>query len=153
MIELLASGLSVAAMWALGPLLQKIVLGRGVSSVTIIAVSGIFTLSFGSIFLFAKRHDIYKDLGKLDLEILGLIAFAGIVCGLLANYIFLGMLSKYDAYLVNAIAYSSPVFTLVFAMWLLGESISMVSILGFVLLTSGLVLITMGVVPGTPHNA
>ena len=147
MIELLVSGLSVAAMWALGPLLQKIVLGRGVSSVTIIAVSGVFTLAFGSIFLYAKRKELYNDLGKLDFEILGLIAFSGVVCGLLTNYVFLGLLAKYDAYIVNAIAYSSPVFTLVFAMWLLGESISMTSILGFVFLTLGLVLITMGVSP------
>ena len=144
MIELIVVGLFIAALWALGPLFQKIVLGRGVSSATIIVVSGLLTLTIGSIFAFYHRTEILQDFQKITLETVALIGFAGIICGLFANYLFLGLLSRYDAYLVSSLVSASPAFTLVFAFALLGEEISMLSALGFVLLTSGVFVIAYG---------
>ena len=144
MLELVLYGLLVAALWALGPVLQKIILKRDVSSTTIIVIGGIFSIIFGISCLFFIRKDLIKDIEKLDIEVLGIIAITSIICGIVATFVFLHILKKYDACLVNAIVYTSPIFTLIFAMWILGEPVSWLSILGAVIIIIGVITTTLG---------
>ena len=144
MLELVLLGILVAALWALGPILQKIVMSRGISSTTIIVLGGIFSIVFGAVCLVFKRHELIADFHKIDAEVLMLIAGAAIVCGIVASYMFLHILKKYDAYLVNALAYTSPIFTIIFTFWLLGEPVTWMSIVGIFVIMGGVMLTVMG---------
>lgn len=144
MLELISLGLMVAALWALGPILNKLVLVKGVSSTTIIVIGGIFSLVFGILCLIFKRKELIKDIEKLDIETLILISSGSIICGIFASYIFLHILGKYDSYLVNALAYTSPIFTVVFTLWILGEPVSWISVFGMFLILTGVIVTVVG---------
>lgn len=144
MFELVFLGLVVAALWALGPILQKLVLSKGVSSTTIIVIGGIFSIVFAIVCLIFKRKELMNDFEKLDTEAVLLIGAGSIICGIVATYTFLHILNKYDSYLVNALAYTSPVFTVIFTLWILGQPVSWLSILGMLVIMAGVVITVVG---------
>ena len=147
MIVLFSLGLLVAALWAIGPILQKLVLMRGVSSTTIIIIGGIFSIIFGVVCLIFKREDLVADFAKLETDVLALLAFAAIFSGLVASFMFLHLLDNYETYIVNAVVFTSPIFTVLFAFWILGEPITLTSWMGVAVITAGVILTMAGSPP------
>lgn len=150
MIALIALGVLVAALWALGPILHKIVLMRGISATSIIIIGGIFSILFGVVCIAFKRHELVSDFEKLELDVVVLLAIVALFSSVLASFIFLYLIDNYESYLVNAVVFTSPIFTLMFAFWILGEEITWLSIVGVVIITIG-VIVTL--VSSTPKEA
>lgn len=146
--ELLWLGLAVAFLWAVTPILQKLALVDGTDKLTIVLLTGAVTMLAGGAYLAAsptRRARIVSDLGggRIRWRTLGLIV--GVALGnLLATFLFLHLLGRYEAYVVNTITYVTPAFTLVLAAMFLGEEPTAMSALGVALVIAGVACVGLG---------
>jgi uncharacterized membrane protein len=141
--KLIIGGLIVASLWALGPVLQKIVLNKGIRSSTILVIGTICTIMATTAFVFFKRHEIFEDYEKLDAHSVILIAVSAVICGLFSSVIFLELMTHYETRLVHALTQLTPVFMLLFTLFILGESVTLQGYLGsFLIFVGCLVVVT-----------
>jgi drug/metabolite transporter (DMT)-like permease len=88
-----------------------------------------------------KMDTIKKDFRNLNMRLLVEIAVSVTVGVFVANIIFYQLLAQHDSYLVTALTYTSPMFTVVLAWMFLNEQISWVNVLGIVVLIVGILLV------------
>lgn len=142
MIDLIILGTLAAVLFALAPVLQKKVLRTGQCSVaTVVAVGGLLSMIIGIVYVLFNGRKVFEEVKKLDVSSLVLIVIAGISGGFLANFLFLVLLHRYDAYIVNTIMYMSPVMTLLLAYLILEEAMTWTSLLGVAFVIVGVLII------------
>lgn len=142
MLDLVIFGTFSAVLFALAPILQKKVLRTGQCSVaTMVAVGGMLSMIVGIVYVLVNGRKVFTEVTKLDTSSLVLIAVAGISGGFLANFLFLMLLHRYDAYLVNTFMYLSPVMTLLLAYLILEETMTWTSLVGVAFVIGGVLII------------
>lgn len=131
-------------LWGLIPIIKKMIL-KSVSPIMSIALSSLI-FSLGSIFLiFIYSNDVLKEYndnkGKINyLSVIGLVIFSTVLA-LIAEYVFLNLLTANNSYLIVALTYSSPLFTLILAYFILKEKITLYGTLGVLFIVIGLVFV------------
>ena len=78
---------------------------------------------------------------KLTLKIFCIVAFSSIFTAFVANYLNVQLLRKHDSYIVTAITFSSPLFTLLLASLFLGEKVNIYGIIGVILIVVGIMMV------------
>lgn len=136
--------LFVGFLWGLAPIVHKILLKNidfklfmVLSSCCFFACTCIFAIYF------------WKDLvvsAKKQLTIFNLswIILASVFVGFIANLVYLFVLKDYKSYIVSALIYCSPFFTLALSYLFLKENITYVGASGCILITLGVILIALG---------
>lgn len=71
------------------------------------------------------------------------IGIAAILSGFVANLIYLFVLKKHQSYLVSALIYAAPAFTLLLAYFLLKEDISVIGFIGVIMVIIGTICIAL----------
>lgn len=142
MISVVPVALFVAFLWGLSPIIHKHIL-INVDPKVIMVVSAIFYTASVAIFSAYYWKFLSKEAQKLDLKTIILIAFTSIITAFLANLIYFYILKEHDSYIVSALIYSSPIFTLVLAYYLLKEKITFYGCIGVLFIVVGVVLISM----------
>jgi drug/metabolite transporter (DMT)-like permease len=95
------------------------------------------------IFFIATQIDVLKkDIPKIDMRDLGLIAFASIIDAFLANLLYYNVLRDHESYIVSALIFSSPVFTLLLAYLFLNEKITLMGALGVFFIILGVICVS-----------
>ena len=142
-MQLLSTSLIVSILWSISPIVRKYVLRTLPVEMAMLLFSSmhyvcilIFTLGF-------RRSTIRAATPHVTYEILGLALATVLVAGLLPNYMYNVILKSNDAYHVNALVSITPVFITLFAVLFLGESITFRSGAGVLLITIGVVLLTI----------
>jgi transporter family protein len=130
----------VAFLWSLQPILHKM-LKKNIDVFILFILVWIFTSLFMIIFLFYYKNHIYENIINLTKFELLIFISIGIMC-VLANYLYFNIIKIEDSYIVSAITYSSPVFTILVAYLLLQENISISSIIGILLIVVGAVILS-----------
>jgi uncharacterized membrane protein len=130
----------VAFLWSLQPILHKM-LKKNIDVFILFILVWIFTSLFMIIFLFYYKNHIYENIINLTkFEILIFINI-GLMC-VLANYLYFNIIKIEDSYIVSAITYSSPLFTILVAYLLLQEHISISSVIGILLIFIGTIILS-----------
>jgi len=133
--------LFISFLWGLAPVIHKLVL-KNVNPITVFILSGVI-YAFVMVFFMAWHTDtLKKDIPKIELRDLGLIAFASIIDAFLANLLYYNVLRDHESYIVSALIFSSPVFTLLLGYLFLQEKITLMGALGVFLIILGVICIS-----------
>lgn len=71
------------------------------------------------------------------------LVFVTIICGFGANILYLWVLQHNDSYVVTAVAFTSPIFTLILAYFILNERVTPISVVGVFMIVIGVYCISM----------
>lgn len=149
---LLLGSLTVAMLWGVVPIIHKWLLKDSSAKGTqndgsidwkLIMVIGGFSY-FVCLFAFTLWHqkDLRKNLASLTPRAILWIMIGSVVGGFLANLIYFLVLKRHDSFIVSALIYCSPVFTLILAYLLLQEQVRAFGVIGVLLITAGIVCIS-----------
>ena len=132
--------LLVACIWGINPIFEKFAL-KNATPFSVITIRFIFTaICLGAYTLFAGRVD---ELIKVDSRSMMWILLSGLFGGLIGLFIFFVALKQEDTSKVLPIIASFPMFTAIFAYFLLGETISLKRFIGIMFVIVGVVLINI----------
>ncbi len=135
--ELLA--LISALLWGIAPLMDKYVIGSGVSPylANVVRIAG--ALAFLLIIT-----SIVKDfsVSKLTLKNVLLLIAAGIIASGIAMVVYFKALKLSQASKVVPITSIYPLFTVIFSALILGENVNLKVVVGAILIVIGLVLVS-----------
>jgi drug/metabolite transporter (DMT)-like permease len=134
--------LLVAFLWGAAVNIHKTLLDK-MDHVVVMLVGGFFYFSAVLIYSYLNRYTVMKDWTKLNTYTISLIAINSILSGFLAGLIYFYVLKKSDSYIVSALVYSSPVFTLLIAYFVLRERVTWRGFLGVLLITVGIIMIAL----------
>lgn len=139
-MEIIPLALLIAILTGMAPVINKHIL-KSVDFKFLFAIAGIiYTFCMGSFILY-HWNDIQKQMHKLDIKLTLLIAFATIFTAFITTIIYFKILEKHDSYIVTAIIGCSPVFTIMFAHFFLGEHISKYGFFGVLFIVLGIILL------------
>ena len=144
-MALIPWSLAVSAMWGVTPVAHKYVMSaRGVDPRVVMVVSGatyaLCIVGYGAF----HAKDMVSEYRKLDAGSLGIIAVTAAMTAFLANIIYLYLLRGHTTYVVTAIMYSAPVFTLLLSLLLLRqEQVTPMGCLGTLLIVLGVVCLAV----------
>ena len=131
--------LFVALLWGISPVIHKHVL-KNVAPKVIMTVGSIFYFLCMCLFVIYNWEFLKNEVPKLDQMSLLWIAIASIISAFIANVLYFYILKKHDSYVVSALIYASPVFTLLLAVMLLKEKVNAYGIGGVLLIVTGVIL-------------
>ncbi len=132
--------LLVACIWGINPIFEKFAL-KNATPFSVITIRFIFTaICLGAYTLFAGRVD---ELVKVDSRSMMWILLSGLFGGLIGLFIFFVALKQEDTSKVLPIIASFPMFTAIFAYFLLGETLSIKRLIGIMFVIVGVVLINI----------
>ncbi|MEW5315189.1 MAG: hypothetical protein WDW38_006635 [Sanguina aurantia] len=140
--SLIIGGLTVAALWGLAPVVQKALLVH-LPRQTIFALSTLVYATSAVIYCCFHRQVILQSLPEVTGHQATLIILAAFLGSFAANLLFLEVLKDNPSYVVTALAFTSPIFTVALAASLLGEKIKWTNVFGILLVVCGAVLVVL----------
>lgn len=133
----------ITILWAIAPIVQKILLKEFSPAVIMILFSGLYTCCT-VVYAIYKRDEVAKALPKIDLRVFTLLVISGVFSGFLANRLYYITLKDYSASVVTAITAVYPLITVLLAYLLLSEKINLVTAFGIVFICMGITMIGYG---------
>ena len=134
--------LTVAFLGGIQPSVHKHLLDK-YNGTTIMVFTGFIYFICLSIFSFVNRDMLYGAYQKLTLCDTLWFLFLPIVTSFIANMLYYYALNENASSIVAALVYSSPIFTLFFSYYFLGERLDRYGYIGILLLVLGVIFISM----------
>lgn len=129
--------LSVAFLWGITPILMRYC-SRTLHFTTIMIISGAFYVAFLGVLVFYQRKTILEDIKhNITWKTLVLMMASGFLGLFLANLVFHKLIAVNNVY-ITSLAYTAPLFSVLIAYLILGESICTLQIFGILLITLGI---------------
>jgi drug/metabolite transporter (DMT)-like permease len=132
--------LVVAFLWGVHPIIGKQVLNKfGIIS----------TLTFTSLFYFLatlflasmNSKEVIQDFQRINRHDILLLFSMSVLCTFFATILYYFVLKSHESSIVSALVYSSPIFTLIVAYFLLREKLNGFGIMGILLIVAGVISI------------
>lgn len=134
--------LFVAFLWAVNTIIHKYGMNQSINQKTIIVI-GAFTYFICMLFFTIYHYDIIStDIINTNFKHIVLIAIGSIVGTFIATILFVSLLEKHNSSLVTTIAYTSPIFVFLMALFILKEQVDIIKVLGILLTLIGIVIIS-----------
>lgn len=137
-VHVVVPALLVAFLWGIHPVITKFLLSsQDISFQTLIVLSSAayFMCTIGLAVYY--RDVMKKDVSKMTWRNIFWISVISILCGFLANLIYFKVLKTHQSYVVSALIYAAPMFSLLCAWLFLREKISKYGLLGVMLIIVG----------------
>lgn len=139
--NVIAVSLFISFIWGITPIVHKYIFSTVKMSPHTLIVSGAVLYFTCSMVYFAHyRKEAMEPLRTITPGTIALMILTAVL-GFYANYLYFNVISKNESYLVSALIFSSPFFTLIFAYLFLKEDISLLSALGVGLIVLGVIVI------------
>jgi uncharacterized membrane protein len=132
--------LIISFLWGLSPTIHKKVLSD-LHPHIVLVISGVVYFIALIVLMLYNIELLMKEGKKVRAKHLGWLAATTVGCTFFGSIIYYHVLSKHDSHVVTAIAYSSPVFTLILAYLFLNEKISLLGCIGVLMIVAGVVCI------------
>ena len=128
----------VACIWGLNPIFEKISLNTA-SPLSVITIRFVFTTCCLLIFVLAtgRFHQVFS----VDKMTLFWILLSGVVGGMIGLFLYLTALKMDNASTIIPIIASFPMFTAIYAYFILKEELSLTKIIGILFVVLGAILI------------
>lgn len=136
----LVMAICIAFLWGLSTVIHKHVL-YSISHQTALVLSSVFYMICTLVYAWYNWERIAQDKNKLNVQSISFLAFTAIVCGFVTNVLYFMVLKRYESHIVSALIYSSPVFTLVLAYFILHERVTFHGFLGVAFITVGVIFL------------
>ena len=130
--------LFVALLWAIAPILHKIAFKSGITPPTMMFVGSIFYFICMIGYSVAHRHTLQKEVKMLNIKAVAIIATASILTAFIANLVSLALIKRHVSYVVTAITFCSPIFTLILGYLVLKERVTILGVVGVLLVVCGI---------------
>jgi transporter family protein len=134
--------LLVSFFWGIIPIIYKVLLNR-LNNVTVMAITTIFYIILLMILIFYNRDIVIDDLNKITNHEYLWIFIATFFGVFLGNYLYYYLLKHGEVAILTALMYTAPIFTLLGAYFILNDKISKISLIGILLVVSGVVCICL----------
>jgi uncharacterized membrane protein len=141
-IKYILVALFIASLEGLAPILHKHLLGN-ISPTVLMVISSLAYSVFVLIFAIYHRKTLYDDIPKLSMRDLGLVAVSAGITGFVVNILYYTILQKHESYIIAALIYSSPVFTMIFLYLFMKYSLNSFSVLGVICIVLGVMCIAL----------
>ena len=141
-IESIVIALFVSFLWGVSPIIHKKLLGKYTMMILLLGTALVNLLCVTSYSLYNHKL-ILSDLSKINTHDALIIAGSTITTVFLANVLYYNVLHKHDSYIITALVYSSPFFTLFLAYFYLQEKVNYYGGIGVVLIIIGTFLIAI----------
>lgn len=132
----------ISLMWGISPIIYKHVL-KSLDTYSLIALQGAFYIALYTLYLvFMKKH-ISQKRATFTPKVIAWVGVAAIFGMILPTVLFFAILKNHDSHIITALTYSSPMFTLLIAYFILHEKVTLMSFLGVVLIVAGIMCISL----------
>lgn len=143
-LPLVPAALSVAMLWSLTPILNKYVMcAHDAPPAAVLIVSGMAYLAALACFAVYHNAEAIRQVRALSTRSLATIVFTSLLTGFVANLLFIYVLHDHDSYIVTSLVYSVPVFTLLLAIVVLHEQVTILGVVGSVLMLAGILCVAL----------
>lgn len=140
---LIVGALCVAFLLGVAPVVHKHLLSRvHCKPSTLICVGGLANLAIVLLYSYANKKEIRADIDKHEAKTLFLIALTAVATSFVASVIYMYVLRESPSYVVSALIYSSPAFTVLIAYMFLDERISLIGLVGVMLIVAGIMCVS-----------
>ena len=141
-IESIVIALFVSFLWGVSPIIHKKLLGKYTMMILLLGTALVNLLCVTSYSLYNHKL-ILSDLSKMNTQDALIIAGSAMTTVFLANVLYYNVLNKHDSYVITALIYSSPFFTLFLAYFYLKEKVNYYGGIGVVFIIIGTFLIAI----------
>jgi len=136
-LKSISLALCVALLWGISPVLMRYC-SKTLHFTSIIVISGIFYICFIGMLMFYQRKTILQDIKNNITLTTSFFMMLSALAGLfLSNLIFHYLVSVNEVY-ITSLAYTAPLFSVVIAYLLLGESMCALQLIGILLIAIGI---------------
>lgn len=132
--------LCVAFLWGVSPVIHKSLLGKH-SHVTIMLITAIVNILCVISYAVFKNKELIPDMKTIPMKDVFVVACTTMTTVFLANVLYYTALKNNDSYIISALIYSSPIFTLLLAYLFLKEKITYYGLLGVLFIIVGVCFI------------
>lgn len=143
-IPVIPIAIFIAFIFGISPIIHKYIFNN-VPSMTpqmLFIFGGITYFFFTIIYALYERQPIIDNLKNIPLSIIGLFLVGGCMT-FFANYLYFNIISKNASYLVSSLIFISPLFTLALSYLILREEITLMSLVGVVLIVTGVITVAV----------
>ena len=138
----IALSLSVALLWSISVIIQKYTLQYLPFLAVFIFHSIIYSICTMILFLYNKSYILYHLKNNIYNTKLILFSILGVILGLfIPNLINIYLLKNNKSFIIVALTYTTPLFSLLLAYLLLKEEISLKEIIGVLFIVLGVIII------------
>lgn len=127
-----------AFMWGSAPVIFKLGLKGEISPLVGILIHNLTATIFALIAVLILRENLFNH----PIRELGMVALGGFVSGFLGLLVYYKAIKVGEVSIVAPIASSSPLFSVLLAVLILGESLTLQKVLGALLIILGIVLLS-----------
>ena len=139
MNEIILLSLVTAFCWGASPVIYKHLLGNITQSTLIVASALVYCLLALGYFLLHKER-VLTDIASQNSKVFLWLIVANVFV-FVGQLIYVHCLHREKSYIVSAITYTSPLFTLLLSYYLLKEGVSMSAIAGIIFIVAGVILL------------
>lgn len=134
--------LLISFIWGATPIVHKYIFNSFsyMTAESMLVVGGLLYFVFSMCYFACNRKKVMGPLRQLPMPIIALM-FATALIGFLANYLYFNVIGKHASYLVSALIFSSPFFTLILSYLLLKEEITLTSLIAVILIVIGIIML------------
>jgi drug/metabolite transporter (DMT)-like permease len=138
----LGTSLFISFLWGASPVIQRFLMTtRPLSPETLMVFgSAIYFLCTTIYFVFNKAK-IVSEIANTSWTTLSIMIISGIFVGFVANFLYYKVIRSNTSYVVAALVFSAPFFTVLLSFLFLKEELTLLSILGVVFIVIGIVLL------------
>lgn len=132
----------VALLWGISPIIVKHGLNNNINVNTIFFINTLIYIICGGTYALLYKNDIQDDLTISNSYILLLLTINAFFAIFVANTMYYLLIQKNNTAIVTALAYSSPVFTVILSYFLLKEKLNVETFIGICLVYIGILIIS-----------
>jgi hypothetical protein len=131
----------VAFSWSVAAIMNKYLLQQRIDVIVLMLISSL-TFALCNIVWSLYNKDIIRQSFKgMSWKTLLLLVLAGLIGIFIPNVLLLNVLKNNDSHIVIALTYTTPLFVSLLAYAFLNEQIKMESLIGIILIVSGIIMI------------
>jgi len=130
----------VSFFWGIQPIIHKILLTKLDPRIILVIGSVFYTLCLICFTIF-NWSDLKREANKLNIRTVFIIGILSVITAFVANLIYLYILKKQESYIISALIYSCPIFTLILSYIFLKEKITPIGGVGVILIILGVICI------------
>ena len=143
MLLVIPTALFISFLWGLSPVIHKYLLsGQDLHPETMLVIGGTLYSVCLVLYGWYKRKLVMHDVkSRMTWKSWLAVGLTSIVCGFVANMLYFFILKKHTSYIVSALIYASPLFTLILALLFLKEKVTAMGMVGVFFIVMGVVCI------------
>jgi drug/metabolite transporter (DMT)-like permease len=140
--SVLGTSLFISFLWGASPVIQRFLMStRPLSPETLMVFGSAIYFLCTAIYFAFNRRKILSELSIVSWKTLSIMIVSGVFVGFVANYLYYKVIRNNTSYIVAALVFSAPFFTVILSYLFLKEELTFLSGLGVFLIVAGIILL------------